>query len=158
MARAEKPYAQCLDVYAVRAIFDRLRVKPGSRCTARESRELVNTAVALRNQVTKLKREAASGQKVMDFDANARTDDPETSKAAAEAISGERVSEMESAVLQVLIDAGEPLTSWQIAQRGELEYGSTSPRLVGLEEKGKVRRGAEVEVEGRQPSIQWELI
>lgn len=97
-------------------------------------------------------------QSELDFDsAHARHDDPGTAKSAAAAVNGARANALESAVLSVLREHGS-LTSWQIAQRGDLEYGSTSPRLKHLEKKNLVRRAGKVAVEGRRPSILWEAI
>jgi len=90
------------------------------------------------------------------FEAHARSNDPATAKAAAQEVSGARVTELERQVVAVLSVSG-PLTAWQIAKRGEMEYGSTSPRLSTMEEKGLVRRVGEKAVEGRKKSTVWGL-
>ena len=94
------------------------------------------------------------GEFEFDASARARQHDPDTSQAAAEAVQGARANELERAVLAVLRERG-PLTAWQIAKYGNLEYGSTSPRLINLEKIHLVRRGNKVTVEGRRASIQW---
>ena len=92
---------------------------------------------------------------MFDFEAHVRKRDPDASRQAARAISGKRVSELEQAVLNVLVREG-PLTAWQIARKGGIEYGSTSPRLKQLEKKGLIVRCEPRVVEGRKASIVWQ--
>ncbi len=90
-------------------------------------------------------------------EAHARRDDPITSKLAAEAVQGARSNVLEARVLQSLRDFG-PHTAWEVAYIADLEYGSTSPRLVNLEKKGFVRRLPPVSRGGRRLSILWEAL
>jgi DNA-binding MarR family transcriptional regulator len=89
--------------------------------------------------------------------AYARRNDPGTSHNAAQSIRGTRVTELEGQVLDVLKAHGK-LTAFEIAKLGDMEYGSTSPRLKQLELKGKVRRLDPEARNGRKPSIVWEAI
>lgn len=97
--------------------------------------------------------------------ARARRTDPPTSHEAAAAVEGDRATVLEQKVLDVLRDWQDirrvfswprGLTAWQISQRGAMEYGSVSPRLVNLERKGLVRRLPPEERAGRKRSIVWE--
>ncbi len=90
-------------------------------------------------------------------EAHARAHDPITAKLAADAIQGTRATILEGQVLRTLREVG-PRTAWEISLIADLEYGSTSPRLVNLEKKGFVRRLPPVSRGGRRLSILWEAL
>ena len=73
--------------------------------------------------------------------AHARRNDPATSKEAASSLSAEVLTKVEVAILGALRDAGdEGCTTREIAEVTGIDWGTITPRLKPMEEKGAVMR------------------
>ena len=70
--------------------------------------------------------------------ARARTEDPSTSHAAAEAVRGSVAAALESRIVSLLKDIQAGLTTHEIAFYLGVEYGSITPRMKPLAKKGLV--------------------
>jgi len=156
MAGTVKPFAKFLTLYAVREIADRLRSDPKKRATARESRELVNTVLHLHAQLQERVPEQIPNQATL-FDprTKARTDDPDTSKAAA-AAAAQIIGEHHIRILEAL-DEG-PATYVEIGERADMDRHQVGRRLNELRDAGRVEVTNETRPtpSGRQAQV-WRL-
>lgn len=91
--------------------------------------------------------------------AHARREDPKTSKEAAASLTSKVLTAVEVSILDALSAAGQGgLTTREIAEVADIDWGTVTPRLKPMEEKGAVTRTDELRANpsGRR-SIVWKI-
>ena len=91
--------------------------------------------------------------------AHARRTDPDTSRAAADAMTDERLSELAQAALDGVLAHPEGITAQDLARETGYDHNTIAPRLRPLANKGLIHDSGErrIPVGKTRPTIVWKI-